>query len=180
MLKPRFVFCGVALLFLCGQLLAEEKLWFEKDYIKHRFYMYNKSPIKTYIYKIRHTIIFDNWENHHDVYRGITLEANETSTFYEMTIKDAESVENFQDAWVALFHYDNKNFTTEKPFNCRIYKEDTVRPIEVIFDFYDLYIHVVPPVSKACYIKIHHVPEPQYENIDYPRFAWMSTGGLWW
>lgn len=153
-----------------------ESLVKQTDLIKSRFNMYNHSPKPVYVYKVRHTIVHDMWEEYHDIYRHFTIQPNETTDDHQMHIRHSEdSMEGWLDLWVMLYHYDNKNYTTEKPFWCRVLKEDAQAPIRVIVDFYEYRIHVVPPVSPNCSITIHYVPDPDYDYNDYPLARWVLT-----
>lgn len=150
------------------------------ELIKHKFFMYNRSPKSVYIYKVRHTIVQDAWEKFSDIYRGIELAPNDSSLNFQFHIRHSDSIEEWQDWWVMLFYYDQKNYTATKPFYCRCYEQDAKAPVELIIDFYNYELHVKPPVSKNCSTKIHYVPEVKYDYDIYPHFMWLTTGGLWW
>lgn len=176
-------FCGFVLLALLSYVKFSDSYVAMSELTPHRFYVYNRSPKDVYIYKMRHVIVHDRWEEFQDVYRGIDIPANDSSTNFQMHIRHSETCEDWDDWWVMIYYYDNKNYTARKPFYCRVYQEDTKAPIQLIVDFTDLQLHVVPPVSKNCTTKIYYVPDkPDYIYDDYPRFPWMSTdhSPLWW
>lgn len=152
------------------------------DLDTHRFYMHNRSPKKLHVHRIRHTIMHNNMESYHDLFKAVDLEANQTSTFYRMYIKNAPSAEeSYQDEWFAHLLYDSKNYTLKTtPFFCRVIDRDLCEPILVVFDLYKMQFHVVPPKSRNCSVGVEHNPDKDYEYKDYVELFWQTTGHGWW